>query len=376
MVRLIPERHALHRMIVKDFRPRLVLGHVAFICAAGAAFIAVIFGPLIFRSFDASLPPREQDAIATALLVLHSRIWPGVAAVVVIGLLHLRFVSRRAAGPLARLDRIFHAVRRGDVSMRIRVRERDYLREDAAILDGMITGLRRKLGTAKCRAQRLEAAVDDLQLALCTGTKGEVDLALESVRVRARQLRERLDTFRTVPSPRAPQPEPAGAATDAGYTLLELIVAVVIVVTLAAISIPLYGKAVDNAKVVRAATEIRAIAADIRTWSITKGRLPENLVEAGIGDARDPYGTPYQYLPIDGHPSSKAAARTDGAGEPINGDFDLYSAGSNRTSNHRINHRESLDDIVLAFDGGFVGLASAFPATGRSTGTGDHGGAP
>jgi general secretion pathway protein G len=52
--------------------------------------------------------------------------------------------------------------------------------------------------------------------------------------------------------------------------------------------------------------------------------------------------------------------RKDHKLNPINSDFDLYSMGRNGTSQTQISQKDSLDDIIRANNGGFVGLASDF----------------
>ena len=73
----------------------------------------------------------------------------------------------------------------------------------------------------------------------------------------------------------------------------------------------------------------------------------------------DPWGHPYQYLKIEGS-KGKGDVRKDHTLNPINSDFDLYSMGRDGVSRTQISNKDSLDDIIRANDGGFVGLASDF----------------
>ncbi len=45
---------------------------------------------------------------------------------------------------------------------------------------------------------------------------------------------------------------------------------------------------------------------------------------------------------------------------PINSQFDLYSRGRDGASQPPLTAGPSLDDVVLANDGGFVGLAAEY----------------
>jgi general secretion pathway protein G len=56
----------------------------------------------------------------------------------------------------------------------------------------------------------------------------------------------------------------------------------------------------------------------------------------------------------------KGDARKDGKLNPINSDFDLYSRGKDKVYKPQLTQKDSLDDIVRAQDGAFVGLAADF----------------
>jgi general secretion pathway protein G len=84
------------------------------------------------------------------------------------------------------------------------------------------------------------------------------------------------------------------------------------------------------------------------------------LAEAGFAHFRDPYGNAYVYLRIQGGGPGKGGVRKDRKLNPINSDFDLYSIGKDGETKTQLDNKDSLDDIVRANDGGFVGLAANF----------------
>jgi len=76
----------------------------------------------------------------------------------------------------------------------------------------------------------------------------------------------------------------------------------------------------------------------------------------------DPWGRPYVYLKF---PPSKGKAPPGGARKdrflvPINSAFDLYSLGKDGNSVAPLTAAASRDDVIVANDGGFVGLASNY----------------
>jgi len=121
-------------------------------------------------------------------------------------------------------------------------------------------------------------------------------------------------------------------ADDAGFSLLELMVVVVILSILALVIVPRVIDRPDQARVVRARTDIAAISSAVQFYRLDNFRYPTTeqglraLVTQPSGDPlpanwaangymerlpTDPWGQPYLYL------------------EPgVHGDFDVFSYGA------------------------------------------------
>jgi general secretion pathway protein G len=149
-------------------------------------------------------------------------------------------------------------------------------------------------------------------------------------------------------------------SSQRGLTLTEILVAVGIIGILSAIVFPLYGESMNRSKVTQATADIHNISGKLKVWSVFNNmELPDTLAVAGITDQVDPWGHPYQYLKIEGL-KGKGDVRKDHKLNPINSDFDLYSMGRDGVSKTQISNKDSLDDIVRANNGSFVGLASDY----------------
>jgi len=147
-----------------------------------------------------------------------------------------------------------------------------------------------------------------------------------------------------------------------GWTLMELLLTLSILGTLAAIGVPTYTNYMDKVQRSQAIAGIREIESKLVKYQVEFGAPPDNLSQAGMDGKQDPWNRPYQYLRISGVPKSQVRVkwRKDRFMVPINSDFDLYSMGKDGRSVAPLTAKDSRDDIVRANDGGYVGLASEF----------------
>jgi general secretion pathway protein G len=162
-----------------------------------------------------------------------------------------------------------------------------------------------------------------------------------------------------------------------GFTLIEILIAILIVLTLAGIAVPLTADYIHQANVTRAIAEIRGLEKEIILFETEKGYYPggkepiisfmlESMQEIGRDRFHDPWGTPYQYRNLaqgehtgGGKPKF---CRRDRSFNPLNYDFDLYSVGPDRQvpTHNQITADKGADDIVRAANGRYVGEGAKF----------------
>jgi general secretion pathway protein G len=82
------------------------------------------------------------------------------------------------------------------------------------------------------------------------------------------------------------------------------------------------------------------------------------LADVHLDTKLDPWGQPYRYYNI--LANGKGHARKDHALNPLNRDFDLYSVGPDGQTKPQITQKDSLDDVIRANDGVFIGVAADF----------------
>ena len=147
-------------------------------------------------------------------------------------------------------------------------------------------------------------------------------------------------------------------ASYGGFGLIELLIVIGILGTLAGIAIPVYSYYVDKARTTEAIAEIRIMEKEILAYQENHETLPNDLTDIGRGNLKDPWGNPYQYLNFENvHGKGKIRKYKS---QDLNSDFDLYSMGKDGASNPPLTAKASRDDIVRARNGKYVGLASEY----------------
>lgn len=143
-----------------------------------------------------------------------------------------------------------------------------------------------------------------------------------------------------------------------GFTLIELMTVVLLVGILVAIALPIYDNYRNKIWSAQAVAEISAMSLRIHVYEQDARAYPADLGVVQLAGKLDPWGRPYVYYNI--ADNGRGHARKDHALNPINTDFDLYSAGPDGKTKPQISQKDSLDDIIRASNGQFVGIAADF----------------
>ena len=138
-------------------------------------------------------------------------------------------------------------------------------------------------------------------------------------------------------------------------------VTLVVASLLFTLAIPAYDIFIDRAKVARAVGDIGSLSLAIEQFRLhNQDRIPDALGELNINVPLDPWGRPYSFLNIRAAGPGAGGLRKDGKLNPLNSDFDLFSAGRDGDSKGPLSAKASRDDIVRANDGAFIGLGEDY----------------
>lgn len=142
---------------------------------------------------------------------------------------------------------------------------------------------------------------------------------------------------------------------------MDLMVAISIIGILATMATPVLSTYLNRARYARCIADIKVIESALSRYLVKKDTYPDTLAQVNLAGLTDPWGQPFVYLKIDGADLSiNGLVRKDKFMVPINSDFDLYSKGPDGESVPPLTARQSLDDIIRANDGSYVGRAAGY----------------
>jgi len=161
-----------------------------------------------------------------------------------------------------------------------------------------------------------------------------------------------------LPSPQDLPARPFLVQRSHGFSLIEIVVSVAILMIVAAAAMPIYEGYANEARLARSIQDIQQIQLILNDIYEDGGSVP-SLAAAGINMV-DPWGNPYRYLWLRGNPAKgiKGKRRRDKSMNPVNTDYDLYSMGVDGQTSAQFVAKKARDDVVRADDGDFIGLAA------------------
>ena len=159
-------------------------------------FLAVfLFVPDIIQLQDESLSLEIRASAADKMLTLHARVWPAVIALICVIGVHSFFGFLRFVGPVYRFRWAFEQVRDGDLGFRVRLRNKDFLRHEEAVLNEMIETLAGKLGSIQLASLDAVKSLDELEQ-IVTRVSDLTETDKELLRVHRHHLETLMDTAR------------------------------------------------------------------------------------------------------------------------------------------------------------------------------------
>lgn len=148
--------------IEKKFQTKYIILTILMLLSYSFLFIIIIFAPYIL-TLHFNYPLAEKVDAARVLLLLHSTIWPWIGGVIVFFGIISVFVSHKIAGPLFRIKKSLIQVSQGDLSVVIKLRKWDDLKDLADQINVLIEELRTFVTTLRNDYNLLSDYIQELE---------------------------------------------------------------------------------------------------------------------------------------------------------------------------------------------------------------------
>jgi nitrate/nitrite-specific signal transduction histidine kinase len=126
----------------------------------------MLFVPDFLALSNETLSIEVRSAAAQRILALHSRAWPAIIALICIISVHSFRIFLRLIGPLYRLRWAFSKIKDGCLNFRVKLRKKDYLHREEALVNEMIDVFARNWGSIQDSGLDALRSLEDLERSL------------------------------------------------------------------------------------------------------------------------------------------------------------------------------------------------------------------
>ncbi len=140
---------------------RLALINIGFVLLIAAVLIVTLLAPLYY-AMGGPEDLKVRYAVAELLLRILDRFGISMLLVLVISAVCYIVFSHRLCGPLVNIKHTLDSVARGDLTRKVRLRRRDFLKEEAAGINAMLLALERGINVLKANQFSLSQMTEKL----------------------------------------------------------------------------------------------------------------------------------------------------------------------------------------------------------------------
>ena len=149
--------------IEKKFQTKYILLTIFLLLTYTFAFIIIIFSPYILTLYFDFYSLSEKAEAARTLLLLHSKVWPGIGGIILLfGALSI-FITHKIAGPLYRLKKSLAMIVEGNLDVKVKLRKGDDLKDLAEHFNMLAEELRTFVNTVRVDYDLLSEYILELE---------------------------------------------------------------------------------------------------------------------------------------------------------------------------------------------------------------------
>jgi methyl-accepting chemotaxis protein len=149
-------------LIQPSFQLRLALIHIVLVVTIVAALFAVLASFLYYDLQSSSSDLWAKYALARLMLVVLERMALAVVLIVALSVVYHIIFSHRLCGPLINIGHTIDAISKGDLTRTILLRRNDFLKDEAARINAMMSSLAARIEQLKVNTSQISAILDAL----------------------------------------------------------------------------------------------------------------------------------------------------------------------------------------------------------------------
>ena len=153
-----------YRIVNKSHQYRFLAIVLIYSLIVAGVLVLALFIPDFIRLNDQNLSIEVRAVAANDILMLHSRVWPVIFAMLCLIGLHSIRVFNRFVGPLYRFTVTFKDVQKGNLDNRIRLRKKDFLLKEADVINDMLDVINQKVNDIQLKGQYALELLSKLEL--------------------------------------------------------------------------------------------------------------------------------------------------------------------------------------------------------------------
>ena len=149
--------------IEKEFQTKYILLTIFLLLTYTFAFIIIIFSPYMLTLYLDFYSLSEKAEAARTLLLLHSRVWPGIGGIILLFGAVSIFITHKIAGPLYHLKKCISEITEGNLDVKIKLRKRDDLKDLAEQVNMLVDTFRTFVTTVRIDSDLLSDYILELE---------------------------------------------------------------------------------------------------------------------------------------------------------------------------------------------------------------------
>ena len=153
-----------YRIVNKSHQYRFLAIVLIYSLIVAGVLVLALFIPDFIRLNDQNLSIEVRAVAANDILMLHSRVWPVIFALLCFIGLHSTRMFNRFVGPLYRFTVTFRDVQKGNLDNRIRLRKNDFLLKEADVINDMLDVINQKVNDIQLKGQYALELLSKLEL--------------------------------------------------------------------------------------------------------------------------------------------------------------------------------------------------------------------